>query len=237
MTIKAHYIYAHPTVQSFNAALFDIAERKLKQTDSTLIDLYRSHFKSVANWDDFLNPESQKASQYGLAQLSAQEHHALSKDIQQELENIKNADFLIFQFPLWWFSAPAILKGWIDRVLVKGATYESGAWFSGAPLAGKKALIIVTTQSPESAFSENGLHGSIRRSLYSIHQALRFVGFSILEPYVLYGVGLLTEEERALAIDQFDQDFGALHKRIALPFPAIDQFNKKLQLLDGAIEW
>ena len=37
---------------------------------------------------------------------------------------------LVFQFPLWWFSMPAILKGWVDRVLAAGRIYGGGKWYT-----------------------------------------------------------------------------------------------------------
>ena len=41
------------------------------------------------------------------------------------------SDLLILQFPLWWFSVPAIMKGWIDRVLANGTRVTGRPWSAG----------------------------------------------------------------------------------------------------------
>ena len=46
---------------------------------------------------------------------------------------------IILHFPLWWFGVPAILKGWFDRVLVKGFAYDAGKVFATGLLRGKTA--------------------------------------------------------------------------------------------------
>ncbi len=41
-------------------------------------------------------------------------------ELKAEMDKLEKADLLIFQFPLWWFGLPAILKGWVDRVFAQG---------------------------------------------------------------------------------------------------------------------
>lgn len=48
----------------------------------------------------------------------------LAPYIMEEIEKISWADLLFFQFPLYWYSLPAILKGWIDKVLIEGFAYD-----------------------------------------------------------------------------------------------------------------
>ena len=48
-------------------------------------------------------------------------------------------DALILQFPLWWFSLPAMLKGWVDRVFASGGRiYGGGKWYDRGVFAGKR---------------------------------------------------------------------------------------------------
>ncbi|MEK8171985.1 NAD(P)H-dependent oxidoreductase [Streptomyces sp. M19] len=47
----------------------------------------------------------------------------LSEDIRAEQDKLRWADTIVLQFPMWWFGVPAILKGWFDRVFVKGFAY------------------------------------------------------------------------------------------------------------------
>jgi len=150
-------------------------------------NLYADHFKAIADWNDFNLDEVEINSQYFLAQQDAYKNQKLSTDITAELNKISWADHIIFQFPLWWFSTPAILKGWLDRVLVKGFAYDTGKIFNDGLLKDKTASLVVTTQSPESAYQTNGLHqATIDTFLHHIHHTLRFVGIKTLAPFVTY---------------------------------------------------
>ena len=125
------YVYAHPNPESFNGMLKQAGEKVLKKLDHNIMltDLYAQNFHAVASWDDFNLPETETNPQYFLSQQAAYQNYALAKDIEAEIKKIEWANHIIFQFPLWWFSTPAILKGWFDRVLVKGFAYDSGKTF------------------------------------------------------------------------------------------------------------
>jgi NAD(P)H dehydrogenase (quinone) len=66
----------------------------------------RHNFTSVVN-PDFLKQQPEE--------VYASEHDTFSPDIKEAIDSIDWCDVLIFQFPLWWFGLPAILKGWVDR--------------------------------------------------------------------------------------------------------------------------
>jgi len=55
---------------------------------------------------------------YQLDTGKAIQRGALAPDIMEELDKVERADLVIFQFPMYWFNFPAILKGWMDRVFV-----------------------------------------------------------------------------------------------------------------------
>ena len=55
----------------------------------------------------------------------AAETGTIAQDIAREQEKVRAADLVIFQFPMAWFSYPAILKGWLDRVLCSGFAFAS----------------------------------------------------------------------------------------------------------------
>ncbi len=63
-------------------------------------------------------------------------------DIKAEQEAMENADTIIFQYPLYWYSTPAILKEWIDQVFEYGFAFGTGA-----KLTGKKVIVSVTIGS------------------------------------------------------------------------------------------
>ena len=62
-----------------------------------------------------------------------------SKEIESEIEKMEWCDLMIWQFPLWWFGLPAILKGWVDRVFVMGRTYGNGRYYQAGVFFGENA--------------------------------------------------------------------------------------------------
>lgn len=227
--MKIHYVLAHPREDSFNNALCKIA-RSDTNNELTLTDLYQSGFKSVANWDDFADKTLQSSAAYHLAQQAAVESNALSEDILQQVRFINTADIVILQFPLWWFSMPAILKGWMDRVFVKGIAYNAGKWFDTGGFAGKKAMLVITTHAPETAFANNGLNGPIDELLKPIYHSLRFVGFTVLKPFVAFSVTTNSKEQNNAILDDYTLLLKNISDREILPFRSIDNFDSKLQL-------
>lgn len=57
-----------------------------------------------------------------------------------ELDKLLACDLLVLSFPVFWFSVPAILKGWIDRVLVSGSVYGGMRFYDRGGFKGKRAV-------------------------------------------------------------------------------------------------
>ncbi|MCW7469765.1 NAD(P)H-dependent oxidoreductase [Leptospira kanakyensis] len=74
----------------------------------------------------------------------------LEPDLIQSQKLISEANHLVFVFPSWWASMPAVLKAWIDRVFLPGFTfkYRKNSPFPEKLLLGKTARIIVTMDAP-----------------------------------------------------------------------------------------
>lgn len=104
-------------------------------------------------------------------------------------------------FPLWWFSVPAILKGWVDRVFAMGRTYGGGHIYETGIFSGKKALLSLTTGGKEADYLKNGFNGDLLSMLKPLHRGiLQFTGFSVLQPQVVYGPARISPAERAAAL-------------------------------------
>lgn len=73
-------------------------------------------------------------------------------DIEKEQAQLRQADRIILQFPLYWYAAPAGLKQWEDTVLTRTFVYGDHRY----PLAGKELGIVVTTGMPAKAFQRGG---------------------------------------------------------------------------------
>ncbi len=87
-----------------------------------------------------------------------------------------------------WFGVPAILKGWFDRVFVYGGFYTSQNRYERGPMAGHRALLSVTVGDSEQAYCHDGLGGDLAALLWPTHYMLRFIGFSVVQPIVTFGV-------------------------------------------------
>lgn len=195
-------VFAHPEPQSLAASLRDaaIGELKAQGHEVRVSDLYAMRWKSEVDRADFplLAPEQRlkvaSASGHGFAA------GALTEDVQAEQDKLDWADVLILQFPMWWYSMPAILKGWVDRVYAYGFAYGVGEhsdrhWgdrFGEGRFVGKRAMLIVTTGGWEEHYSPRGINGPIDDLLFPInHGILYYPGFDVLPPFVAYRVDRL----------------------------------------------
>ncbi len=133
---------------------------------------------------------------------------------------------LIFQFPLWWFSLPAILKGWVDRVFAMGTIYGGGQWFDAGKLRGKRAMLSLTTGGSEPIFSEAGLFGPLEQLLLPIHYGiLRFTGFDVLPPFVAWSAAHVGDEGRARYLEQYGQRLVSLGSTEPLRFLPLSEYD------------
>ncbi|XP_064363168.1 ribosyldihydronicotinamide dehydrogenase [quinone] [Dromaius novaehollandiae] len=124
---KVLIIYAHQEPKSLNGSLKDAAVEELgKQGCSvTVSDLYAMQFEPRATRNDIVGClHNSEEFNYGVEAREAYKRGDLSDDLIEEQKKVQEADLLIFQFPLYWFSMPAIMKGWMDRVLVEGFAHE-----------------------------------------------------------------------------------------------------------------
>jgi NAD(P)H dehydrogenase (quinone) len=189
-------VYAHPEPASFNGSLKDYAVEHLTAQghEVRVSDLYRMRFKAVADADDF--PARDRAQRLVYHQASSEAYAAgqQREDIRAEQEKLIWADIVVLQFPLWWFSVPAILKGWIDRVFVHGLAIgvpKAGTrqWlrYGEGRLAGRRALLAVTTGGREEQFSERGINGPIDDLLFPLNHGLfHYTGMSPLKPFIAF---------------------------------------------------
>lgn len=105
-------------------------------------------------------------------------------DIEREQQRILDHDIILFQFPLFWYSTPSMLKEWQDLVLEHGFAYGAG----GTRLAGKRMMLALTAAGPEDAYSPEGYQRHHLRSfLRPLEQTAGLCKMRFLPPYVLYG--------------------------------------------------
>ena len=200
--MKILLVFAHPEPRSLNGALRDVAIRELEAQghEVRVSDLYAEGWKSEIDRADFLPLTLDERLKPASASRQAFDAGALTDDVKAEHEKLLWADMLILQFPLWWFTMPAILKGWVDRVYARGFAYGVGEhsdrrWgdrYGEGILAGKRAMLIVTTGGWQEHYSPRGINGPIDEVLFPInHGILYYPGYEVLPPFVVYKVDRL----------------------------------------------
>jgi NAD(P)H dehydrogenase (quinone) len=199
-------VFAHPEAHSFNGALRDVASEALATRGHAveISDLYAMRFGAAGGRADFLDAPGTEPFDYLAEQARAAGDRSFVPELEAEMQKVRRADLLLLQFPLWWFSVPAILKGWIDRVFAMGFAYDLRSTFERGPLRGKRAMLSVTTGSPEALFRLDGKLGSMDDILHPIHWGvLRFVGMDVLPPFVAYGVAHASPDDRAALLRSY----------------------------------
>lgn len=224
-------VHAHPEPQSFTAALRDQAVQTLQAQGHQVqvSDLYAMAWNPVASAEDFSQRENPDYLVYALEQRLGVKSQSLAADIQQELDKLLWADLLILNFPIYWFSAPAILKGWIDRVLVSGICYGGKRFYDQGGLAGKRALVTVTLGGREHMFGEGAIHGPLEDMLRPILRGtLAYVGLEVLPPFVAWHVPYISQEARQEFLASYQTRLQQLSDDLPLQFPKLAQFDDKL---------
>ncbi len=225
-------VFAHPEPRSFNGSMLETAVSTLTAQGHKVevSDLYKMEFNPVGGRHDFHTSLSDERFSYEDEQSHAHAKSSFAADIKTEQGKIDRADFILFQFPLWWFSMPAIMKGWIDRVFAYGYAYGGGRWYDRGVFAGKLAMIAVTTGGVETAYSSNGLQGDIDGILFPIqHGILQFVGFSILPPFIAYSANYSDAVRRAAVLEDFRKRLEALESTKTLETSPVSEFDENLQ--------
>ncbi|MEM8553873.1 MAG: NAD(P)H-dependent oxidoreductase [Pseudomonadota bacterium] len=108
--MRAFVVYCHPKTDSFNHAILQLVLEKLDQAGAEVrvSDLYAKQFQPVLSkheLDIYLDCDINQ------------------EPVQEEVDNVQWCDTLIFVYPTWWYGLPAMLKGWLDRVLLPDVAF------------------------------------------------------------------------------------------------------------------
>lgn len=204
--MKVLIVHAHPEPQSFNGGLTQAAVSRLKEAghEVQVSDLYQMQWQPVSDRRNFVTVKDSHYYKQQIEEMHASQNDGFAADIKGELEKLEWCDLLVFQFPLWWFGLPAILKGWVDKVFAMGQIYGNGAWYDKGHFVGKKALLSVTIGGPAAMYTESGINGDINQILFPInHGIFSFVGFEVLPPFLVHAAARITQEEREEKIVQY----------------------------------
>ncbi|MFI1254778.1 NAD(P)H-dependent oxidoreductase [Streptomyces netropsis] len=237
---KILVVSAHPDPRSLNSALTGFAVEHLRAAghEVQVSDLYAMKWKATVDADDFPDHAADGRLNVMAASERATLADRLSPDIAAEQEKVRWSDAVILQFPLWWFSTPAILKGWIDRVFTSGFAYgpKVPPPYSEGTLGGRRALVSVTAGARESSFSDRGIHGRLADVLHPVqHGLFWFTGMTPLEPFAVYGANDLPEERFEAAKQEYARRLDGLFTDAPIPFRSLvaGDYDHDMRLLPG----
>jgi putative NADPH-quinone reductase len=161
-------------------------------------DLRRSRVNRI--WAEFLLHEGVKVRDMSRIAPSGSYDVALEQSICDE------ADLIVLQSPLYWYSAPAMMKQWIEDVLIYGWAY--GDQYA---LQGKKWLSAISVGGREEEYTSAGSRGySVSEFLRPLERTAAFVKMEWTEPYLLYGSGYVSEAEIAASCEPYLRRIRAL---------------------------
>ena len=131
----------------------------------------------------------------------------LDIDVEREQQLLRAHQLVVMQHPFYWYSTPAILKEWMDLVLVHGWAYGRG----GTALRGKRLLSVITTGGREEAYQEGGHNRfTVRQLLAPLEQTARLCGMEYLPPFVVHGTHGLEEREVLQHAEEYRAALAAL---------------------------
>lgn len=197
---KILIIHAHPESLSFCSSLKNeaVAYFQSHGAEVKVSDLYAMGFNPVGDKHDFTQLQNPDFFKYQMEQVHAHQNNLFMSDVKTEMDKLEWCDTLIFNFPLWWFGLPAILKGWVDRIFAMGLVYGAGKGvYENGTYKNKTAFLTLTTGGPEVAYGNTGKNGTLDTILYPIqHGMFYFAGMTVLPPFISFSPARITDEER-----------------------------------------
>lgn len=166
-------VFAHPRRESFTGALLEEFHRGLLEGGHSVevVDLYRERFNPCLGEADLV--------QFTTA-------GAMPADVLREQARVERAEAVGFVFPVWWWSFPAMLKGWIDRVWSQGWAYDFKYDKAKGLLNLKKAVLLGAGGTSHQDYRKYGYYGAMQRQLDT--GIMKYCGIVETQIYIFPGV-------------------------------------------------
>ena len=182
-------IYAHPNTHSFNHA---ILQRTVKASnklgvETVVRDLYNLNFNPVLSWEEV------KAAGQGI----------IPSEIQFEQQLITQAKLITLIYPLWWMGFPAILKGYLDRVLTHGFAYKTDETGTVGLIYNKRMQQFITIGNNEQEYQKIGFNKSLNDCLIS--GLFNYCGMMDVRHQFFDDIHLIDEQARLAILERVEQ--------------------------------
>jgi NAD(P)H dehydrogenase (quinone) len=236
--MKTLIVHAHPEPRSFCSSMKDTAVETLRRQghEVTVSDLYAQAFNPVASAADFESRAREDYLVYALEQRHSATKGTLAPDIAAELDKVLRADLLILNFPIFWVSVPAMLKGWIDRVLVSGKCYGGKRFYDRGGLVGKRAALSFTIGGQRHMFVPGGIHGPLEPYLLPLERGtLAYMGIGVLPAFTAWHVPYVNDEARGQTMDDYRRWLIDLPHAQPKRLPSMSEYDEALRPLNGGV--
>jgi putative NADPH-quinone reductase len=195
--VKVYVVYCHPDPESFTAAIRDRAVDALRRAEHELriSDLYADEFDPTLSLQERLSHHEPPKNKPGIASYC---------------ENLQWCEALVFIYPTWWSGQPAMLKGWLDRVLVRDVAWDlpDGANRITPLLGNIRRLVMVTSHGSKRWV--NGVEGEAGRRIISRSVRVLCNRFARTTWLAMYGIDKSSLEARTAFLDRVERRLGKL---------------------------
>jgi glutathione-regulated potassium-efflux system ancillary protein KefG len=148
-----------------------------------------------------------------------EEYPDFNIDIESEKKLLSDNQIIIWQHPFYWYSAPPLLKQWLDLVLEFGWAYGPG----GNALQGKFIFNSITAGGQRSAYSKEGHNRfTIKELLAPFNQTAILCKMIYLPPFVVHGTHRILKEE----LELYGQQYNKLLKSLLNGDYSVDEIMK-----------
>lgn len=165
-------VFAHPRRDSYTGRVLDALVEGLGRAghEIELADLYAEGFQPLLIPEDYAQWEGRP----------------MPEDVLREQARVDRSDGIALVFPIWWWSMPAMLKGWFDRVFSAGWAYEEEHDPEGSLLRGRKFVLVCPAGSSERQYRKYGYDEMFHR-LVEVG-VLSYCGVTEAETHILFEV-------------------------------------------------
>ena len=198
--MKTLIIYNHPHEGSFCSAIRDAVVTGLENG---------GHRHKIINLDaDGFDPVMREKDLGAFVQASRnpdKEIEGLDPLVQVYVDKMRWAERIVMIFPIWWMTMPAMMKGFVDKVIFPGLVYKMEGGQLVSQLSRLKQVVVITTMNTPAAIYESSFNNSIEGSL--IKGTFNQIGIHDIRWISLNMVKQVGDEKRWLWLDEIEHEF------------------------------
>lgn len=192
--MKTLIVYNHPYEGSYNHAILEAVIKGVEkaQEEYDVIDLDKENFNPVMTSADL---------------LGFVKHQAVDPMAVRYAEKIKQADHLVFIFPIWWELMPAMTKGFIDKVIYPGLTYnyQDNGISMVSTLPNLQSTTVITTMNTPKIMYKFTYGNALKKAM--IKGTFKKSGFKNVKWLSLNMVKMVKPEKRQKWLDRIEKKF------------------------------